>query len=334
MIELSGVSKYYGTFQAIHDMSFSVKPGEITGLLGPNGAGKTTVMKIITCYHNAHAGEVRVCGIDVLEDPVGAKRRIGYLPENNAMYEDLFVYEYLRFVGESRNLSGDALAKAIRRVTELCALESFVYKPIASLSKGMKQRVGLAQAIIHDPDVVILDEPTSGLDPNQIKDIRAVIRELGKTKTVILSTHILQEVEILCSRILIVNGGTIVAEGTNAEIAAKMKGEETYEISVAASPKKKTQDIIRAFSALQGVSSVQEQQLAQGLTQDGAGGETHFVLFGASGRLSGEAVFDCAVANGLRLSSLNKKSARLENLFESITAGPQGSANGLGKKDS
>ncbi len=312
MIELRNISKYYSGFQAIHDMSFSVNKSEIVGLLGPNGAGKTTVMKMITGYHNPHSGTVHVCDVNVMDDPVKAKRHIGYLPEHNPLYEDLFVYEYLRFVGLSRGISADKLDDALRKVIELCSLSEFLYKSINSLSKGMRQRVGLAQAIIHEPDVVILDEPTSGLDPNQIKDIRAVIRELGKTKTVMLSTHILQEVEILCNRILIVNKGSIVAEGTSSEIASKLKGEEVYTLTISGNVQPSTLDTLKTMKGIVDVS----------ISDTNATGINYMTLQvnAESGIAQGEDIFDWAVAHKVRIQELYKKSATLESIFESITS--------------
>ncbi len=311
MIELRNVSKYYSSFKAIHDMSFSVNTGEIVGLLGPNGAGKTTVMKMITGYHNPHEGTVKVCDVNVMDEPVKAKQHVGYLPEHNPLYEDLFVYEYLRFVARSRGVSETELEGSLKKVIELCSLSEFLYKPINSLSKGMRQRVGLAQAIIHEPDVVILDEPTSGLDPNQIKDIRAVIRELGKTKTVMLSTHILQEVEILCNRILIVNQGHIVAEGTSSEIAAKLKGEDVYTLALSGEVAANT---IEGLKTLRGIAD------AAVLSDAGANGYTAVQVNAESGLVQGEDIFDWAVTNKLRIRELYKKSATLESIFQSITS--------------
>lgn len=311
MIELRNISKYYSGFQAIHDMSFSVHTGEIVGLLGPNGAGKTTVMKMITGYHNPHSGTVRVCDVNVMDEPVKAKQHVGYLPEHNPLYEDLFVYEYLRFVGLSRGVPAEKLNDALGKVIELCSLSEFLYKSINSLSKGMRQRVGLAQAIIHEPDVVILDEPTSGLDPNQIKDIRAVIRELGKTKTVMLSTHILQEVEILCNRILIVNKGRIVAEGTSAEIAAKLKGEEIYTLALFGNVQASTIDTLKAMKGIVDVTISDTET-------DGTYTTVHVNT--EVGIAQGEDIFDWAVAHKVRIRTLYKKSATLESIFESITS--------------
>jgi len=209
-IEVKNLVKYYGEQAAVKDITFNVKKGEIVGFLGPNGAGKSTTMKIITGYIPSTSGEVTVCGLPVSMENLASRKKIGYLPENNPLYLDMYVKEYLKFVGKIykvKNLN-DRVAEMINAV----GLEVEQNKKIAALSKGYRQRVGLAQAIIHDPEVLILDEPTSGLDPNQLADIRNLIRTIGKEKTVMLSTHIMQEVEAICDRIVIINKGEIVAD--------------------------------------------------------------------------------------------------------------------------
>ncbi|MFW5688229.1 MAG: ABC transporter ATP-binding protein, partial [Spirochaetota bacterium] len=194
MIEAVDLRRTYGSLVAVDEVSFEAKAGQIVGLLGPNGAGKTTIMKILTGYHFPDSGSALINGFDVESDPVRAKHEVGYLPENAPLYDDLTVDEYLDFVSGARGLKGADAQRARRRVVELCGLETVVFRPIAELSKGYRQRVGLAQALIHDPSVVILDEPTTGLDPNQILEVRRVVRELGREKTILLSTHILPEV--------------------------------------------------------------------------------------------------------------------------------------------
>ena len=219
MIEVSGFSKNYGSFEAVKDVSFSVGSAEVLGFLGPNGAGKTTVMKALAGCHYPSGGEVLIGGISVEDEPEETKKLVGYLPENNPLYGDLTPDEYLDFIASARLLSGEKKREAVNRALSLCCLEDRRKQRIGSLSKGYRQRLGLAQAIVHDPPVLILDEPTSGLDPNQIIEIRSLIRELGKSKTVILSTHILNEVEALCSKLIILNEGRIIAQGTLEEIA-------------------------------------------------------------------------------------------------------------------
>jgi ABC-2 type transport system ATP-binding protein len=230
-IEVKNLFKYYGSQAAVKDISFKVNSGEIVGFLGPNGAGKSTTMKVITGFISASGGEVKVCGLPVSSDSLATRKLIGYLPENNPLYLDMYVKEYLTFVGKIykvKNLK-ERVAEMIKKV----GLEVEQNKKIGQLSKGYRQRVGLAQAIIHDPDVLILDEPTSGLDPNQLVEIRELIKSIGKEKTVMLSTHIMQEVEAICDRIVIINKGEIVAddkaadlqlEGSNLTVYAEFEG--------------------------------------------------------------------------------------------------------------
>ena len=215
-IAVSHLTKIYGEQKAVNDISFTVNKGEIVGFLGPNGAGKSTTMKMITGYMQPDAGEAAVCGINVVGQPLESKKKIGYLPESNALYSDMYVKEYLSFVGSIYKVKG--LKQKIEAIIETVGLTPEYRKKIGQLSKGYKQRVGLAAALIHDPEVLILDEPTSGLDPNQIVEIREVIRQLGKQKTVLFSTHIMQEVEAVCDRVIIINKGSIVANDSLAKL--------------------------------------------------------------------------------------------------------------------
>ncbi len=215
-IEVKNLFKYYGSQAAVKDVSFNVGNGEIVGFLGPNGAGKSTTMKIITGYINASGGSVKVCGKDVTVDTLDTRRLIGYLPENNPLYLDMYVKEYLTFVGKIYRVPN--LKERVKEMIQKVGLEIEQNKKIGQLSKGYRQRVGLAQAIIHDPEVLILDEPTSGLDPNQLADIRNLIKSIGKEKTVMLSTHIMQEVEAICDRVVIINRGEIVADDTAKDL--------------------------------------------------------------------------------------------------------------------
>lgn len=209
-IEVNGIVKTYGSQKAVNAISFSAQKGGVIGFLGPNGAGKSTTMKMITGYLLPDTGTIQVCGIDVQKDPVAAKRKIGYLPEANPLYYDMYVKEYLSFIGGVHQL--DQVSKAVDRAIQLTGLGTEVHKKTGQLSKGYKQRVGLAAALIHDPEVLILDEPTSGLDPNQIIEIRNVIKEQGKEKTILFSSHILQEVQAICERVIIIHKGNIVAD--------------------------------------------------------------------------------------------------------------------------
>ncbi len=213
-IVVDGLTKTYGNFKALDKVSFAIQPGEIVGFLGPNGAGKTTTMKILTCFMAATEGDARVAGLDVHTHSQHVRQRVGYLPENVPLYDEMIVFDYLRFIAEVRGVAGSERKKRIDDVVERTGLQGVIHKEIYELSKGYRQRVGLAQAIIHQPDVLILDEPTTGLDPNQIIEIRDVITEIGKEKTIIFSTHIMQEVTAVCDRIIIINRGKIVADGT------------------------------------------------------------------------------------------------------------------------
>ncbi|KAA9345770.1 gliding motility-associated ABC transporter ATP-binding subunit GldA [Adhaeribacter soli] len=224
-VEVKNLTKIYGTQRAVDDISFTVKSGEIVGFLGPNGAGKSTTMKIATCYVPPTSGLVKVSGFDVEENPVEVRKHVGYLPEHNPLYLDMYVPEYLEFIGSLHNLSGSALNNRIKEMIGLVGLERERTKKIGALSKGYRQRVGLAQALIHNPDVLILDEPTTGLDPNQIQEIRNVIRNVGREKTVIFSTHIMQEVAAICDRVVIINRGKLVADSQVADLEANTKGQ-------------------------------------------------------------------------------------------------------------
>jgi ABC-2 type transport system ATP-binding protein len=218
MIEVQGLTKYYGTFRALEDVSFTVPRGEILAFLGPNGAGKSTTMKILTGYISPSAGTARVAGADVVAHPLEIRRRIGYLPETTPLYYDMQVNEFLAFTARLRNVPRAQRAGRLGWVASICHLEPFWKKPIGVLSRGQKQRVGFAQAILHDPDVLILDEPTAGLDPNQILEVRALIRRFAEAKTIILSTHILQEVDALSDHVIIVNEGRIAADTRASEL--------------------------------------------------------------------------------------------------------------------
>jgi len=224
MIEVKDLTMKYGPVTALDHVSFQANPGEVLGLLGPNGAGKTTAMRILTTYLYPSSGTAKVDGFDILEAPIEARKRIGYLPETVPLYADMRVDEYLTFVGRARALEGAKLAARLEWVQQACHLRSVWKHLLCELSKGYGQRVGLAQALIHDPKVLILDEPTSGLDPLQIIEIRALVKSLAKEKTILFSTHILQEVEALADRIVIINEGKLVAYGTKQELAAKVRG--------------------------------------------------------------------------------------------------------------
>lgn len=211
-VSIQHLTKVYGQQKAVNDLSLEVTSGEILGFLGPNGAGKSTTMKVITCFIPPSSGQVSVCGYDVMTSDIDARRHIGYLPEHNPLYLEMYVHEYLRFVGGTYGIKGGNLTRRVSEMVDLVGLSLEQNKKIGTLSKGYRQRVGLAQALIHDPEVLILDEPTTGLDPNQLVEVRKVIQTIAKDKTVILSTHIMQEVEAMCSRVAIINRGLLVAD--------------------------------------------------------------------------------------------------------------------------
>ncbi len=228
MIEARGLSKFYGPFVAISNISFSIPQGQIVAFLGPNGAGKSTTMKILTGYLAPSEGHAFIAGVDVHADRLEAARRLGYLPENGPLYLDMTPLELLNFFGEARGLPPDRLKKRIDTVVEECAIAEVLEKPISKLSRGYRQRVGLAQALLHDPDVLIMDEPTAGLDPNQIRDFRKNIREIAAKKTIMISTHILQEAEAVADRILLIHNGRLVFDGTPDELRKNGSMEEEF----------------------------------------------------------------------------------------------------------
>ena len=228
MIEAKALSKYYGPFVAVENISFSIPKGQVVAFLGPNGAGKTTMMRMLTGYLSPSVGSATVAGCDVRRDRIEASRHLGYLPENGPMYPEMTPLEFLSFFGEAREMPAATLRSRIDDVVMSCALELVIEKPIGKLSKGLKQRVGLAQALLHDPDVLVMDEPTAGLDPNQIRQFRENIRQLGRTKTLLISTHILHEAEATADRVLLVNSGRLVFDGTVDQLQENGSLEEPF----------------------------------------------------------------------------------------------------------
>ncbi len=232
MIEVDGLTKRYGPVVAIDHINFTVKEGEIVGFLGPNGAGKTTTMRILTTFIPPSEGKAYVAGYDVVEEPLSVRKQIGYVPENPPLYSDMKVLDYLKFMGELRQVPKKSLQEGIDYVVDKCKLGDVIHKQIGHLSKGYRQRVGVAQALLHNPKILILDEPTIGLDPKQVVEVRKLIRELGRDHTIMLSTHILPEVSVTCDRVLIIHKGKIIAEDTPEELAKKLKGTHTLRITL------------------------------------------------------------------------------------------------------
>jgi ABC-2 type transport system ATP-binding protein len=306
-IVVNNLTKKFGTQRAVDNISFEVKTGEILGFLGPNGAGKTTTMKIITCFMAQNDGDVKVNDLSILEDQDEIKKLIGYLPENNPLYNDMPVLEYLDFVAELQNVPKDKISNRISEMVNVCGLDVEKHKKIGELSKGYKQRVGLAQAMIHDPDILILDEPTSGLDPNQIVEIRKLIRELGKQKTVILSTHILPEVEATCDRILIINNGKIVADGTADMLRKRAQGQEVLRVAIA---KPEVRDHV--ITKLQGLDSV-------ALVDFDSENKNSFIVNSKEDSSSREDIFNLCVNNSWILTEMTPLETKLEDIFRELT---------------
>jgi ABC-2 type transport system ATP-binding protein len=308
MIEVHGLSKSYGATRALDNISFNVPTGQIMGFLGPNGAGKSTTMKIITCFMPPTAGRVVVDGMDAHDNSLEVRRKIGYLPENNPLYTEMNVLDYLTFVQRLRGIPASEQPRRNKRMVELCGLGEVVRKDIGELSKGYRQRVGLAQAIIHEPEILILDEPTVGLDPNQIVEIRALIKELGRAKTLILCTHILSEVEQACDRVLIINRGKIVGDGSPSSLRAASQGQERLFVEI----KGPASEVRASLEKLSGAARVAAAE------DNGAG---RFVIETAGGRDLREAVFQLAKDRGWVLLELRREAVKLEDVFRELTAG-------------
>jgi ABC-2 type transport system ATP-binding protein len=310
-IAVRDLTKFYGSEKAVDNISFDVQSGEILGFLGPNGAGKTTTMKIVTCYLPPTSGEVTVDGLKIAEHSLEVRRKIGYLPEHNPLYLEMNVLEYLTYAGDLHTMAPAHLRSRLKEMVELCGLGDVRHKDIGELSKGYRQRVGLAQAMIHDPQVLILDEPTSGLDPNQIVEIRSLIRQLGRQKTVIFSTHILSEVQATCDRVVIINDGRIVADGTPEQLQSQFRGSEIITLELRASTTNAMADLHPVFAGLRDIESA---------TYVPSDGPTHrFVLHAAKGSDVREEIFQLAVRRGWVLLELSRQATSLEEVFHRLT---------------
>jgi ABC-2 type transport system ATP-binding protein len=315
MISVRGLVKRFGETIAVDGVSFDVARGEVLGFLGPNGAGKTTTMRILTTFLGADAGTATLAGFDVARQPLEVRRNLGYLPESAPLYEDMGTVDYLLYVAGMRGFRGGEGRARVARVVDVCGLGPAVGKMIGQLSKGFRQRVGLAQAMIHEPDILILDEPTSGLDPNQIVEIRSLIKEIGREKTVVLSTHILPEVSATCGRVIIIAGGKLVGSGTPDELAGQAAGGVGVQIVV----RGKGEDIEGGLLGLAGVESV-----------DFTGPEGDGLRFRVEGREGSEttrlaeAVSGLAALRGWPLRELRPISASLEDVFRTLTTREEG----------
>ncbi len=299
-ISVKNISKIYGTQKALNDVSFEVGKSQIVGFLGPNGAGKSTMMKILTCYIPQTSGDASVCGFDVNEESMEVRKRIGYLPENNPLYHDMYVKEYLEFIAGIYKLKGNVRSR-ISKIVFNTGLEAEKKKKIGALSKGYRQRVGLAQALIHDPEVLILDEPTTGLDPNQLSEIRALIQSLGKEKTVLLSTHIMQEVEAITDRVIIVNKGLIVADESTSVLRKKPGQNEVVIIEFEKTVSK------NELLTVQGVEAVKNIK------------DNLWKITGKDHSDIRAALFKWSVENNHTILSLQKEEQKLEDIFHLLT---------------
>lgn len=307
MIKVRELTKHFGAKRAVDGISFEIGRGEVLGFLGPNGAGKSTTMRMITGFVTPTSGAVTIGGFDMLENPIPAKKLIGYLPENAPAYTDMTVHGFLNFAAEIRGLRGEARAKAVRRAAELCFLEPVLYQSVETLSKGYRHRTCFAQSIIHDPDILILDEPTDGLDPNQKHEVRQLIREMGKTKAIIFSTHILEEVDAACSRAIIIDRGKIVANGTPEELRRKSEWAGAVTLRVNGVPAQVVQEKLKGLRSAKKTTA----------TADGAR-----VTVTVFPRTSGDSDLTrdvIAATDGWQVEGLRTEEGRLDDVFRSIT---------------
>jgi ABC-2 type transport system ATP-binding protein len=306
-IVVDNLTKQYGPQKAIDTISFQVKTGEILGFLGPNGAGKTTTMKILTCFMAPSSGDVKIGDYSIYDHQDEIKTKIGYLPENNPLYYDMPVLEYLEYTANLQGVPKNEIDDKIVEMVHVCGLNDEKHKKIGELSKGYRQRVGLAQAMIHNPEILILDEPTSGLDPNQIIEIRNLIKRIGTQKTVILSTHILPEVEAICDRILIINKGKIVADGTSDTLRKQAQGEEMIRVKIEDETNK---DLIS-----EGLRSVESVAMVDPV----ADSQNTFMIQSKSGLSSKRDVFKLCVQKNWTLTELTPVETKLEDIFRDLT---------------
>jgi ABC-2 type transport system ATP-binding protein len=308
VIEVEHLTKRFGATVAVNDVSLMVRQGEILGFLGPNGAGKTTTMRILTCYISPDRGRVRVAGHDIESESLLVRNQIGYLPENTPLYADMGIIEYLKFVARMRGIPSDRIRAAIKRAIELTSLQDEITKTIGHLSRGYRQRVGLAQALLHEPDIMILDEPTSGLDPNQIIEIRELIKRIGREKTILLCTHILPEVTSTCDRAIIINQGRIVADGTPDDLVRKAQRGASI-VTRIRGPEPVVREKLSTFPQVKSVES----------SPAGPNDLFSYELTVEENVDLGEDLFRMAVENGWTMSELRHETASLEEVFAQLT---------------
>ncbi|TFE69876.1 ABC transporter [Methylacidiphilum sp. Yel] len=310
MIKVENLVKTYSGYTALQGISFEVKKGEIVGFLGPNGAGKTTTMRILSCYLPPTSGKVEVAGFDVLQKPLEVKKRVGYMPENVPLYMDLRVNEYLRYRAKLKGIRGSMLNERVQSVLKLCHIEDVASSMIGNLSKGYRQRVGLADALVHDPELLILDEPTIGLDPNQIRSVRELIRSLGQHHTIILSSHILSEVEAVCSRVLIINKGKIEAADTPENLSKLVRGGNIGAIRLEILCKPSV-----AKEAFEGLEEVEEAEIVE----EYPGGWVILQVWPKPGNDIRDAVYNVIQKKGWKIREMSRIKATLEDIFVELT---------------
>ena len=308
MISVSNLSKNYGNVKAVDSISFDLKDGEVVGFLGANGAGKTTTLKMITGYLVPTNGEIKVNGLDIVDNTAEIQEMIGYLPELNPLYTEMRVYDYLEFLGSIRNIKGSDFKQALSRVVDKCGLSGVVHKVIADCSKGYKQRIGLAAAMIHDPKILILDEPVTGLDPNQIVEIRSLIKSLGKEKLVFMSSHILQEIQATVDKIIIIDKGKIVANGTNEELMSDFMGNVSLEMEVMKATKKSAQELQAKIPSVKFIS------------MEKSGGVQKVNFEYPKDKDPREDIFKYAVKSKWVILKMMPQTTNLEDIFRNLTS--------------
>ena len=312
MIEVSHVSRYFGSFSAVNDVSFSIPTGQIVGLLGPNGAGKTTTMRMITGYLAPSEGQVLIDGVDITQAPVEAKKKIGYMPESAPLYGEMIVEDYLKYIAQ---MYGEDPEEKVPALCKECGLKEVMSKNISELSRGNRQRVALAHALMHDPEILILDEPTSGLDPNQVEDVRAIIREIGKTRTVIVSTHILSEVETICSRAIIISGGKVVADSSIEALKNSVGTSSSVFVTLGGG---NTEDAKKLAESISNVASVTVNELGNSEANEKAGSFELVVSINGDAEIRPELVKKL-VEGGFDLYEMAIQKNSLEDVFHTLT---------------
>lgn len=307
MIEVSNLSKRFGNFKAVDNISFSIPTGQIVGLLGPNGAGKSTTMRMITGFLMPSDGQIKIDGIDIMSSPVECKRKIGYMPESAPLYGEMIVEDYLRYIADMQGVNAD---EKVPFLCHQCGLKEVMHKNICDLSRGYRQRVGLAHALMNDPEILILDEPTSGLDPNQIEDVRSLIKEIGKTRTVIISTHILGEVEMICDRVIIISGGKLAADSPTEELRQKYGSSSTVSVQFSG---KSFDEVSSLLKGINGVKSVSKNSGDSGSSFDCA------VLSVQEGIEIRPEIAKTLVQNNISVYEISLQKNSLEDIFHTLT---------------